>query len=205
MDWLVFDNGTPYPVSVFTHDAELAEQLQCYYEDEAASWSVCVVFDAISKRPEGIILCMVAEDITERGPFLYSKLEVLIGPVEALTIAQIKKPGWRLLLQWLMAATSIQQLKYGQMGNYHLCDQPGQLKTNDALNLELLLKSEARVNEKRPFYNSGLTDVERELITHYRVLNRQDKYRMVQIASILATDDPAVATSDHSSQTANTG
>lgn len=172
MDWLMTDKGTPFYVTSFVSDAEMAEELLMHYGDCGDEWSLTVVADRDTLAPAAVILIMPAADETEKGLVTYSLLEILVGPIEELTWQVIVKPAWKATYQWLMTASALEALKAGQLGTYQLTAKVGILKVEDRLDYGLFHAKETDgcLQEESGRYINGLTELEKDFLMTVRQL-----------------------------------
>jgi len=185
-DWLLDGRGSPYYVAMFNSDAEIAAQLQAYFDDEADRWSVTLIRRKGDDAPRAVVLTMPIErqELSADEVVKESALDVMVGPIGILSSRVICRPGWRAVSGLALDEEIVTAICSGQLGTHALLSDPGYLLLSTALDRDVLtiITNGLTLAEQSNHYTVPLTPDEQQLLTTYRCLPKPDRSRLQVIA-----------------------
>jgi len=189
VDWLLEGRGTPYYIVKLNSDAEIADALQVYFDDEAARWAVTIIRCKSADVPLAIALTMPIE---RKGPddtdfIKESALELITGPIGPLSSHILCRSGWNKVSGLALDDEIVADICNGKLGTYALLVDPGYLLLSTALDPQVLavITEALNVAEAPNGYHVPLTFPEQALLQCYRALPVDDRQRLVVIAEAL--------------------
>jgi hypothetical protein len=191
-DWLISGRGSPYRIIRCDSDLEFSEQIGLYHTDEAASWTLTVIFRQSDNVPCAAVLTMPGQyQVKQRGKIErlwvdFTLIEVMSGPIGPYSREAIKRDGWKKRQQVTLDDDVVESLCKGGIGTYALMQEPGYLKAAVPLDDKTLAEhAKSNVTDRTNSYTVPLTPPEQRLLKTYRSLSNDDRERLLAIADAL--------------------